>query len=348
MYVSIKTKALETPPSDLPLAYAMGSGASVGGAHSSRTKKLGIRVKNRRLVWAGVENDILITSGFLIEVLMWLPYLSAQFWMGLIKSVDTNKRPTLVFFPAKPGPWYLLMGAAAWGGVKIGSGSCANAHTVYFEDLTQAADTSTFLTGAINGRCTDIRKSYVASVFETVFGYPLALDPTSYHGRLVKKPETNGTHGGCVLIGPVLPVIGAVYQKLIDTADENNQCNDLRTPCIGGQPVFVWRKRKHADKRFGIENQSATLHQVEEIFSAEEIALIVTFNAAMGLDCGGLDILRDKSDGRIYIVDVNKTDVGPLIALKWSVKMKSMQLLGTALRAWLNGRQGAAQSEDAR
>jgi glutathione synthase/RimK-type ligase-like ATP-grasp enzyme len=159
---------------------------------------------------------------------------------------------------------------------------------------------------------------------------------------MVEKPETNGTHGGRVLWGPVLPAIGQVYQKLIDTADENNQCNDLRTPCVGGRPVFVWRKRKRADKRFGIQNDSATLHKVDEIFSPQEIALIIAFNAAMGLECGGLDILRDQADGRIYIVDVNKTDVGPLIALKWSVKMKSMALLGQALRAWLIERGGTS------
>ena len=206
---------------------------------------------------------------------------------------------------------------------------------MYFDDVTRADASCKIPVNTINGACTDIRKSYVAAVFETVFGYRLALDPTSHHGPMVKKPESNGTHGGCVLMGPVLPVFGSVYRKLVDTSDENNQCNDLRTPCIGGRPVFVWRKRKQADKRFGIHNDSATLHKVEEIFSPKEIALIVAFNAAMGLECGGLDILRDREDGRIYIVDVNKTDVGPLIALKWSAKMASMNLLGQALRSWL-------------
>lgn len=307
---------------------------------------LGLHIKDGKLVWRGVENDIRITPDFLIELVAWTPYLVALHWTRAVKALDRADRPSLSFWPAKPSPWYLLMGAAAWGGVGVHAKPAQNAQTVYFDDVTSLADGATLPPNVINGRCTDIRKSYVAAVFETVFGYPLTLDPTSYYGPMVKKPETNGTHGGCVLMGPVLPVIGSVYQKLVDTADENNQCNDLRTPCIGGQPVFVWRKRKQANKRFGIVNQSATLHDVAEIFSADEVKLIIAFNAAMGLDCGGLDILRDQADGRIYIVDVNKTDLGPLIALSWADKMSSMKRLGFALRVWLMERGNAAPSGD--
>ena len=70
-----------------------------------------------------------------------------------------------------------------------------------------------------------------------------------------------------------------------------------------------------------------------EIFSADEIAAIGRFCAAMRLDWGGLDILRDRADGRIYVVDVNKTDVGPVIALSLPEKLRSVALLASALRA---------------
>lgn len=299
------------------------------------TRKFGLNLKSGHLVWSGPENDIAITSGFLAELFLWMPYLAAVVWMRAIRSFDKSKRPALYFSPARPGLWYMIVGAAAWGGIRITTQPDADAQSVYFEDVTQTAHARQSDPATINAKCVDIRKSHVASVFEAVFGYPLAVDPTSHAGPMVKKPETNGTHGGCVLNGPLLPVSGSVYQKLVDTADENHQCNDLRTPCIGGRPVFVWRKRKQASKRFGIHNDSATLHKVEEIFSTQEVDAIITFNAAMGLECGGLDILRDRADGRIYIVDVNKTDVGPLIAVKWSIKMASMDLLGKALRAWL-------------
>ena len=49
----------------------------------------------------------------------------------------------------------------------------------------------------------------------------------------------------------------------------------------------------------------------------------------MCLDWGGLDILRDK-DGRIYVVDVNKTDMGPPITLPLGDKLKATGLLADA------------------
>jgi hypothetical protein len=323
------------------LAKRSGRQSGASAPEDLSAKRLGIGIRGGKLVWSGPEIDIPITRGFLVELLLWVPYIATVLWMRTIRSFDAAPRPSIHFWPASPGPWYMIVGAAAWGGVRIDASPQVHSHNVYFEDVTRAQLKPEVPLNAINGRCTDIRKSYVAAIFEAIFGYPLALDPTSYHGPMVEKPETNGTHGGRVLRGPVLPVSGSVYQKLIDTADDNNQCNDLRTPCIGGRPVFVWRKRKQADKRFGIHNDSATLHNVDEIFSAHEVTQIIAFNAAMGLECGGLDILRDQADGRIYIVDVNKTDVGPLIALKWPVKMASMALLGQALRAWLIERRAA-------
>jgi hypothetical protein len=337
--LTFKTEPHETNANFVSLD-GLKSGANTPEDGGSR--KLGLGLKNGKLVWSGPENDIPITRGFLLELILWLPYLATVVWMRTIRSFDAARRPSIHFWPASPGPWYMIVGAAAWGGVRIDASAHSNVQSVYFEDVTLAQTMPESPQSSINGQCTDIRKSYVAAVFETIFGYPLALDPTSYHGPIVEKPETNGTHGGCVVMGPMLPVAGSVYQKLIDTADQNNQCNDLRTPCIGGRPVFVWRKRKQADKRFGIQNDSATLHKVEDIFSPQEIALIIAFNAAMGLECGGLDIMRDQADGRIYIVDVNKTDVGPLIALKWPVKMASMALLGQALRTWLIERHASA------
>ena len=53
----------------------------------------------------------------------------------------------------------------------------------------------------------------------------------------------------------------------------------------------------------------------------------------MGLDWGGFDILRDRADGQNYIVDVNKTDLEPVIALCWADKLRSMHRLSQALSA---------------
>ncbi|MGA9659505.1 MAG: hypothetical protein WBQ60_10445, partial [Asticcacaulis sp.] len=169
-------------------------------------------------------------------------------------------------------------------------------------------------------------------IFEEVFGYPLALDPEQTTGEIVEKPETNGVHGGRVVIAPCPAQPGMVYQHLIDTRDEDGCCRDLRTPCAGAEPVLVWVKVKTPQGRFSIHNRRAYLARVSDIFSQHERMLIRQFALKMGLDWGGLDILRDRHNGRIYIVDVNKTDLGPLIALSWRDKIASMNKLGQALR----------------
>jgi hypothetical protein len=38
----------------------------------------------------------------------------------------------------------------------------------------------------------------------------------------------------------------------------------------------------------------------------------------IGLDFGELDLLRDRADGRIYVVDVNPTVNGPTVVLSAS------------------------------
>ena len=76
-----------------------------------------------------------------------------------------------------------------------------------------------------------------------------------------------------------------------------------------------------------------------------ELDRIEAFTRRMGLDWGGLDILRDRDDGRLYIVDVNKTDLGPVISLSWRDKVRSMRRLAIALEALVttpeHGRAGA-------
>jgi hypothetical protein len=58
----------------------------------------------------------------------------------------------------------------------------------------------------------------------------------------------------------------------------------------------------------------------------------------MHLDWGGLDVLRDRADGRLYVVDVNKTDMGPPIALPWADKLRATRLMARALLELLEAR----------
>ena len=48
---------------------------------------------------------------------------------------------------------------------------------------------------------------------------------------------------------------------------------------------------------------------------------------------GGVDVLRDKRDGRIYIVDANKTDMGPPVAMPLGQKLRSTRYMARKFRA---------------
>jgi hypothetical protein len=169
----------------------------------------------------------------------------------------------------------------------------------------------------------------VAAVFERVFGYPLAVDPAVYNGLVVEKSELNGAHDGRVISAPQPARADRVYQRLIETGD-SDYVEDLRTPCVGGEPVVVFIKRRSRHERFANHNASVALGDPLELFSHAELGRIRLFARGMQLDWGGLDILRERKSGRLYIVDVNKTDMPPL-ALPFLDKMRASRKLGRAL-----------------
>ena len=152
----------------------------------------------------------------------------------------------------------------------------------------------------------------------------------NWTGPAVEKGELNGAHDGRIVQCPMRPLPGRHYQRLVDTS-QDGMAHDLRTACIGRRPVAVWIKRKAAGDRFAIHNRSVTLHEPAAVFSPGELEAIGRFLVAMHIDWAGLDILRDRTSGRIYIVDVNKTDVGPIIALSFWDKLRSTAILARAL-----------------
>lgn len=268
-----------------------------------------------------------LDGALIAEALVWLVYyvpvrLKAA-WMRL-----TRPGPDVWFAPDSPRPWYLAWASAAWAGARIVRRPEGAAAGFYFDDSARGVAPNAGPARRINWRCTDVTKSRVAAAFEESFGYGLAVDPTTAVGPLVEKGEDNGVHDGRIVEAPCPALAGKSYQKLIDNT-EGPLVADLRTPCVGGKPVVVFIKRRPIGVRFSNHNTRVTLHAPEAIFSPEEIATIGTFCGAMGLDWGGLDILRDK-DGRLYVVDVNKTDMGPPISLPLRDKLKATGLLADA------------------
>lgn len=278
------------------------------------------------------------------EILTWLPYLAMLAVAAPLARLTSKRRFKLWFAPDVPRPWYMIQGAALWAGIATARGPDEADAAFCFDDSTYCSIAPPPGLPGLNFGCTDVSKARVASVFEEVFGYPLALDPTIAADAIVEKSDQNGVHDGRVVHAPALPRDGFVYQRLVDTeADGFN--HDLRTVCVDGAPLFVVHKRKQAGESFAIHTRKATLEEPDSLFSQDELTRISRFNARMGLDWGGLDILRDRADGRIYIVDANKTDLGPVIALSWGDKVRSMRRLGRALEQLILSRRDAAGAQ---
>lgn len=280
-------------------------------------------------VW--MKNDLQLWS----DIFRWLTYYAFVRMHGVWALLSRRRAVRIHFTPHKPRPWYIIWAVVVWGGMRFAKSAAEADASFYFEDQTQAAPPTAPIGRAFNFAVGDVSKTYVAEVMEAAFGYPLAVDPTRFVGEAVEKSEGNGLHDGRIVTCPLQPVPGKAYQRIIKTEGEDGWAYDLRTACVARRPIVVFLKKKPAQARFSIQNTSVIVKRPEEVFSAADIAQIESFCEAMQLDWGGLDVLRERRSGRLYVVDVNKTDTGPAVVLNWRDRAKATGLLSEALRAML-------------
>ncbi len=292
------------------------------------------KIDGAQLVAKETGVAIPLTPGFAREVVrigsfIWL--VNALKATRVIKGREPRAR--ISFFPKKPRSYYAIWPVCQLADVRIVDDPAEADLHFYFEDrefLTapRAAPSSK---PSFNIDCFDIRKSVVARVFEETFGYSLAVDPKSWDGQAVEKSEGNGRHDGRIVACPVAtPRRDHVYQRLIDNTFDGRDHIDIRTPIVGGEIPFVYLKRREPALRFSNENYRVDLVDADAMLSAAEQRQIADFAKAMRLDFGGIDVLRDRGDGRIYIVDANKTDMGPPSALTSQDKLRAMRGLAAA------------------
>lgn len=167
----------------------------------------------------------------------------------------------------------------------------------------------------LNIRCNDISKLRIAAVFDDIFGYSLSVDPRKHVGKCVMKLNWNALHKGQIIECPTEPREGDfVYQKLVRNEAADGFVKDMRVPIYGTRTPFVYLKYRSVTDRFidrAHTNTKATIAEVSEVLSVNEVANIYRFCERLGLDYGELDVLRDRDDGRIYIVDANNAPSGP-------------------------------------
>jgi hypothetical protein len=271
------------------------------------------------------------------QVSAWFAYFFAA-----QRIEPTNPSFSIYFTPERARPWYLIWAVARAAGAKLAKDASQADVVMQFEDATISphAPPARLKPGArlINFGCTDVSKSTVARASNVAFGHSLAIDPTKHVGAAVEKSEINAAHDGRIVQCPIQPLPGRVYQRVIDNRGlDPLLVEDLRTCTVGGKPVCVFIKRREVTKRFLNTNVDVTLKAPEEVFSLQEREQIGAFAREIGLEWGGVDVLRDRSDGKLYIVDANKTDMGPPIALNLADKLKATRALAAAFRDYVRG-----------
>ncbi len=292
------------------------------------------KINGNQLVAKETGVSIPLTAGFARDA------LSIASFVWLVNGVRASRvlkrrapRARISFYPKKPRSFYAIWPVCQLADVKITDNHHEADLHFYFEDrefLTAPRQAPTNRP-TFNVGCYDIRKSVVARVFEETFGYALAIDPVTWRGLAVEKSEGNGRHDGRIIDCPLAtPQRDHVYQRLVDNTFDGRDHIDIRTPIVGGKIPFVYLKRREPSLRFTNDNYRVDLVDADAMLSIDEQAKVVDFASAMRLDFGGIDILRDRNDGRIYIVDANKTDMGPPSALKSNEKLKAMRGLADA------------------
>ena len=253
-----------------------------------------------------------------------------------VAQARRRRRATALVFPEPILPMHTIWKTCMLLGLRIVRSPLPDTPdvTVYWEDATITTGPAAGST-AINARCTNIGKDIVERRFAEVFGYPLAIDPANHVGPYVRKSRENFAHDGTIRSGPVdTSEQRYVYERLIgNTVDDGWQVMDMRTAIVGSRIPVVFLLFRSITDRFGTDSRRAVVVSPDSVFSAEEQRLILALATAMELQFGELDVLRDAADGRIYIVDVNKTPTGPPRPLTLGERHRSMRLIANAFAA---------------
>jgi hypothetical protein len=124
-----------------------------------------------------------------------------------------------------------------------------------------------------------------------------------------------------------------VYQELVNNLLSPGLLQETRLTYADGILPSCWLKVIPIQMRF----KSTPLTQrlalpTASFFTNEELEKIRGLVIAMGLDYGELDIVRDRDDGRVYVLDVNKTPAGNFVKLPQGELQKFRDAQAEALR----------------
>jgi hypothetical protein len=271
----------------------------------------------------------------------WIRAVAYRRWHNQRVGSDA---PTVNFFPMLPEPRMQVSWMLRALRMRIGTSPQAGEPTFAWETGTWFDERAVarLPPDAINGHCLDVSKSRVDSLWEEVAGYSISVDPTTWTGLLVEKPEENGTHDGRLRRGPLARRAGFVYQKLIDSRVDG-VIHSTRPVIIGGAiPVVLAFTREGPNWFYGTNYCRAVT--AADAYSAGEQKQLLAFAAAIGMEFGELDVFRDRQSGLIYVIDANRTSFGPS-HLPLGDFRTCVRAVVPALRRLLDGR-GTVASRD--
>lgn len=249
-------------------------------------------------------------------------------------------RKTILFYPNRPGRWAVAYKLSSRAGYWITTNPKRKCDAAFRWEVATRATPQAFRyeAGAINCYCTDISKQHVEKVFAEVFGYDLGIDPTVYKGLVVKKSDENATHDGEVITCPIPAqdvVPGFVYQKFVDNRRQDAEgFYEYRVPIFMKTIPAVYVKYRPTDAQFK-EFDGAEVVSPQSVLSEEEQRRLLAFSEALQFEYGELDVLRDRGDGRIYVVDANNTPSGPTRGFRPEQRVEALEALQPAFEALL-------------
>lgn len=236
-----------------------------------------------------------------------------------VKRFYASGRKTILFYPEKPKFRSIIYKICHLLGYRMTSDLISTyLLAIAWQDKTYRDHEYTNLAKLfdvkkiLNDRCIDISKVKVEKVFRRIFGYSSYVNPKKYHGICVKKSNINARHDGEIVKCPVKKIIpGFVYMKLLNNQVSSDLVMDLRIPIFLESIPFIYLKYRQINNRFSNTNLLVKIAEVREYLSQNEINKILLYCNEIGLDTGELDMIRDKDDGKLYIIDVANTPSGP-------------------------------------
>jgi len=174
-------------------------------------------IRDKKIVVKATGVELPLGFDIIKEALDWVPFYFYEKFRRLKCVFSSKPCLSIAYSPVVPRPWYLLSVLAYRACLKQTKDFAKADAVFYFEDqtLVKPPQIPAGITGkTFNFGCYDISKSNVASTFEQVFGYNLAVDPHKYKGPIAVKSEKNGAHDGYQTVAP-LPVGEAADPNMV-------------------------------------------------------------------------------------------------------------------------------------